>query len=133
MRKYRIEDKEFSEINITPFTDVILVVLIIFMIASPFLITSAMKVNLPKASFPDNSQAGKIQIYMNSKDQVFLDSRSVNLDSLNSELKADFRKKNSRDVIVKADKDAVYGKVVYLFDIIKNAGAEKLLIAAVKK
>ena len=133
MRKYRIDDKEFSEINITPFTDVILVVLIIFMITSPFLITGAMKVNLPKASSSENPVNNDIQIYLNNKDQIFLDDRIENIASLPADLQADFIKKNNRDVIVKADKDAVYGSVVNLFDIIKNAGAEKLLIATEKK
>ena len=50
MRRYKIDEKEFSEINITPFTDVVLVLLLIFMIASPFLVVGALKVKLPEAS-----------------------------------------------------------------------------------
>lgn len=133
MRRYKLEDKEFSEINITPLTDVILVVLIIFMITSPLLITGALKVKLPQASSSNTTVNNDIQVYLNSKDQIYLDDKIVTLTDLASDLQAEFVQKKNKDVIVKADKDAVYGDVVQLLDAIKNAGANKLLIATLKK
>ena len=133
MRRYKIDDKEFSEINITPFTDVILVVLIIFMITSPFLITGALKVKLPQASSTETTINDNIQVYLNDKNQIYLNDKLVDITQLPADLQAEFIQKNNRDVIVKADKDAVYGNVIQLLDAIKNAGATKLLMATLKK
>ena len=133
MRRYKLDDKEFSEINITPFTDVILVVLIIFMITSPFLITGALKVKLPQASSSETTVNNDIEVYLNDKNQVYLDNKIVDISELPTALQTDFIQKNNRDVIVKADKDAVYGSVVQLLDALKNAGASKLLMATIKK
>lgn len=133
MRRYKLDDKEFSEINITPLTDVILVVLIIFMITSPLLITGALKVKLPKASSSETTINNDIQVYLNDKDQIYLDDKLVDITELPADLQADFIQKNNREVIIKADKDAVYGNVVQLLDAIKNAGATKLLMSTLKK
>ncbi len=133
MRRYKLDDKEFSEINITPLTDVILVVLIIFMITSPLLITGALKVKLPKASSSETTINNDIQVYLNDKDQIYLDDKLVDITELPADLQADFIQKNNREVIIKADKNAVYGNVVALLDAIKTAGATKLLMATLKK
>lgn len=133
MRRYKIDEKEFSEINITPFTDVILVVLIIFMITSPFLITGALKVKLPQSSSAETTVNNSIEVYLNAQNQIFLNNKQVDITQLPSDLQTDFIQKNNRDVIVKADKDAIYGNVVQLLDALKNAGATKLLMATMKK
>ncbi len=132
MRRYKLDEKEFSEINITPFTDVILVVLIIFMITSPFLITGALKVKLPQSSSSETTINNDIEVYLNNKNQIYLNDKIIDITQLPNELQAEFIQKGSRDVIVKADKDAIYGNVVQLLDALKNAGATKLLMATLK-
>ncbi len=133
MRRYKLDEKEFSEINITPFTDVILVVLIIFMITSPFLITGAMKVKLPQSSSAETTVSNSIEVYLNDQNQIFLNNKQVDITQLPTDLQTEFIQKNNRDVIVKADKNAIYGNVVQLLDALKNAGATKLLMATMKK
>ncbi|MGA7720594.1 MAG: biopolymer transporter ExbD [Ignavibacteriaceae bacterium] len=133
MRRYKIDEKEFSEINITPFTDVILVVLIIFMITSPFLITGALMVKLPQSSSSETTLNNSIEVYLNNQNQIFLNTKMIDISQLPASLQAEFIQKGSRDVVVKADKDAVYGNVVQLLDALKNAGASKLLMATLKK
>ncbi|MHB1686655.1 MAG: ExbD/TolR family protein [Ignavibacteriaceae bacterium] len=133
MRRYKIDEKEFSEINITPFTDVILVVLIIFMITSPFLITGALKVKLPQSSTAETTVNNSIEVYLNDQNQIFLNNKQVDITQLPAELQTEFIQKNNHDIIVKADKNAIYGNVVQLLDALKNAGATKLLMATMKK
>jgi biopolymer transport protein ExbD len=133
MRRFKLEEKEFSEINITPFTDVILVVLIIFMITSPILISGALKVKLPQASSTENTLNNNIQVYMDDKNEIFLNSKHITLYELPEQLRNEYIQENTTEVIVNADKNAVYGNVVQLLDVIKNSGATKLLMGTLKK
>ena len=129
MRRYRINEKEFSEINITPFTDVILVLLLIFMITSPYLITGALKVKLPKTVNAENIGSQNIEVYLDDKNQLYFNNHKVTLNQLQTEIQVEFLKRNNRDVIIKADKNSLHGNFVQLVDVLKSAGANKFLIA----
>jgi biopolymer transport protein TolR len=129
MRRYRIDEKEFSEINITPFTDVILVLLLIFMITSPYLITGALKVKLPKSVNAESTSGRDIEVLLNDRNQIFFNDHQVTLSQLQTEIQVEFLKRNNRDVIIKADKNSLHGYFVQLVDVLKSAGASKFLIA----
>ena len=129
MRRYRINEKEFSEINITPFTDVILVLLLIFMITSPYLITGALKVKLPKSVNAENIGSQNIEVFLDDKNQIYFNNHQVTLNQLQTEIQIEFLKRNNRDVIIKADKNSLHGNFVQLVDVLKSAGANKFLIA----
>lgn len=133
MRKYRIDDKEFSEINITPFTDVVLVLLIIFMITSPLLITRGMKVKLPKSSTTEQLNSKTIKVYLTADDHVFINDNPVAYEDVQKVLQQEFIKQNTTEIVIDADKSTLLGNVVRLLDILKQSGASKLLIGAVKK
>ena len=70
MRRHKLDEKEFSEINITPFTDVVLVLLIIFMITSPFLISGSFKVKLPQSANSETEINKGVEIYLDEKNQI---------------------------------------------------------------
>lgn len=136
MRRYKLDSHEFSEINITPFTDVILVLLIIFMIASPFLVTGALKVKLPESTTSETTSQEtdkSIEVYLNDKNQIFIDNKQVDLNELQVTLQVQFLSKQNKEVIIKADKNALHGSFVQLLDALKSAGAAKFLIATAKK
>jgi biopolymer transport protein ExbD len=90
-------------------------------------------VKLPQSSSAETTLNSNIEVYLSSQNQIFLNSKLVELSQLPAYLQAEFIQKGSRDVVVKADKDAVYGHVVQLLDALKNAGASKLLMATLKK
>lgn len=133
MRKYRIDEKEFSEINITPFTDVVLVLLIIFMITSPLLITRGMKVKLPRSSTTEQLNSKTIKVYLTADDRVFINDDPVSYSDVQKVLQQEFIKENTTEIVIDADKNTLLGNVVQLLDILKQSGASKLLIGAVKK
>ena len=133
MRKYRIDEKEFSEINITPFTDVVLVLLIIFMITSPLLITRGIKVKLPKSSTSEQLSTKTIKVYLTADERVFINDNPVSYGDVQKVLQQEFVKENTTEIVIDADKNALLGNVVQLLDILKQSGASKLLIGAVKK
>ncbi|MGE5683181.1 MAG: ExbD/TolR family protein [Bacillota bacterium] len=132
--RYRLDEHEFSEINITPFTDVVLVLLLIFMIASPFLVSGALKVKLPEASSSEtvDTRDRSIEVYLNDKNQIYINDKQVDLNELQMSLQVEFLNKTNKEVIIKADKNALHGSFVQLLDVLKKSGATKFLIATAK-
>jgi biopolymer transport protein ExbD len=111
------------EINITPFTDVVLVLLIIFMIATPFIYQSSMKVQLPQASKSEETSRDVI-ININAQGQVFLEDTKVDLESLKYKLTAMVRSKPDTSVIINGDKNVKYDSVVQVMDVLTRSGVK---------
>jgi len=132
MRRYKIDEKEFSEINITPFTDVVLVLLIIFMITSPFLITGSYKVKLPQSTNSQTDVSKGVEVYMNENNEIIIDKKTVNLEDVPWNLKNQFERLGTKDVIIKADKNVRHGSFIKLLDELKKAGAVKFLISTTR-
>ncbi len=112
-----------AEINITPFTDVVLVLLIIFMIATPFIYQSSMKIQLPKASKSEESSRD-ILININAKGEVFLEEKKLDLDTLKYRLAAMVRNKPDTTVIINGDKDVRYDAVIQVMDVLSQSGVK---------
>lgn len=131
-RRYRLDEKEFNEINITPFTDVILVLLIIFMITSPMLISGAFNVKLPKAVSADAQANQDVEVFLTQNNEVIIDGKPVAPDAVVGTLKAQFILRNNADVIIKADKNVIHGNFIQVLDMVKLSGASKVLVATTK-
>ncbi len=112
-----------AEINITPFTDVVLVLLIIFMIATPFIYQSSMNVQLPQASKTEETTRDLI-VTINSRGEVFLDNARMDLNSLKTKLLSVVRSKPSTSVIINGDKNVRYDSVIQVMDVLTQAGVK---------
>ncbi len=123
MKKRARKSKLMVEINITPFTDVVLVLLIIFMIATPFIYQSSMKVQLPQASKSEETSRDVI-ININAQGQVFLEDTKVDLESLKYKLTAMVRSKPDTSVIINGDKNVRYDSVVQVMDVLTQSGVK---------
>jgi len=110
-----------AEINITPFTDVILVLLIIFMIATPFIYQSSTKVELPQASASEETSKDLI-VTINAQGEIFVDEAKTDLDSLKYKLMAKVRGKPNLSVIINGDKNVKYDSVIKVVDILNQSG-----------
>jgi len=117
------KSKLMSEINITPFTDVVLVLLIIFMIATPFIYQSSMKVQLPKASKSEETSRDII-ININAQGDVFLEDAKVDLGTLKYKLMAMMRSKPDASVIINGDKNVRYDSVIQVMDVLTQSGVK---------
>ncbi len=113
--------KLVAEINITPFTDVILVLLIIFMIATPFIYQSSTKVQLPKASASQETSKDVV-VVINAQGEVFLDDAKVALDSLKYKLSRKVKEKPNLSVIINGDRNVRYDSVIGVIDILNQLG-----------
>ena len=107
----------------TPFTDVVLVLLIIFMIATPFIYQSSVKVQLPKASKSEESSRD-IMININAQGEVFLEDAKLDLETLKYRLTARVKNKPDTSVIINGDKNVRYDAVIQVMDVLTQAGVK---------
>ena len=117
------KSKLMAEINITPFTDVVLVLLIIFMIATPLIYQSSIKVELPRGSTSEE-MSKDIIIAINARGDVFLEDTKVDLDTLKRRIMALVRSKADVLVIVNGDKNVKYDSVIQVMDVLTRAGVK---------
>ncbi|MCI7569602.1 ExbD/TolR family protein [Desulfovibrio sp.] len=124
--------KFVSEINVTPFVDVMLVLLIIFMVATPMM-SQGIDVDLPQTKqvevLPTESENMVMTVRQDGK--IFLDEYPVELDDLESKLQMLVKEKN-KTLFLQADKNVPYGTVVDIMGRIKAVGIEKLGVVAEK-
>lgn len=115
--------KALSEINVTPFVDVMLVLLIIFMVTAP-LLQQGIDVNLPKAKGKDMPPENRLNIVIKKNGDLYLNDNKISMTEMITKLKA--MSKHNPDVFLKADKDVSYGLVVEIMGEIKDSGIEKI-------
>ena len=121
----------FWEINITPLTDIFLVLLIIFMVTTAVTIESAAHVDLPKAeaaSTPNDKPKGVI-VTLTGEHQIMVNQTSVTLPQLQGSIHDALDKSSDKIVIFQGDPKVILGDMVHILDIAKSAGAEAIAIA----
>jgi biopolymer transport protein ExbD len=120
----------FGDINITPLTDVFLVLLIIFMVTTAATIESAAHVDLPKAEAPAQPTEAKGTIVTYTADhQIFVNERNVTMTELLPVLREVLEKSPDKIVIFQGDPKVILGDMVRVLDIAKSAGADAIAIA----
>lgn len=128
MARHRVRKRPMAEINVVPYIDVMLVMLVIFMITAP-LLTQGVKVDLPEASaepIPSEQQeplvvnvdaAGKL--YLNIADDP---QKPIGADDLKQRVAAVLRRRQDKSVLVRGDQAANYGAVVAAMVLLQQAG-----------
>ncbi len=121
-----------SEINVTPFVDVMLVLLVIFMVTTPILY-QGVDVNLPKTesrAMPSLDREKKIVVTLNSEGEIFIEEEQYSLSELRLEIRRIMSEQGKEvreeDVFLRADTTVPYGAVVEAMAEIRNAGVTKL-------
>ena len=115
-----------SDINVTPFVDVMLVLLIIFMVTAPMMM-QGVDVSLPEAtSKPLPAESDQLVITINKDNRIFISDYQVSLTFLQEKLSKIMENRKNRDVYLKADKSISYGMVVRVMSEVKAAGIENL-------
>ncbi len=128
MKQVSRRGRVISDINITPFTDVVLVLLIIFMIATPVLLQPGIKVDLPKAKAAESTTEKNLTIIIGSGGEVFLDDQRTDVSRLRYEIATKLTSDPAMAVIVKGDRDVKYDLVVQVIDAAKQSGAKKFAL-----
>ena len=115
-----------SEINVTPFVDVMLVLLIIFMVTAP-LLQYGVKVDLPESS-REPLEIPKEQVVLSiAKDRtIYVDRYKTSLSDLGKKLEAIYKGRKNREIFLQADKSVPYGFVVQTMAVIRAAGIDQM-------
>jgi len=128
------DDAIFADINITPLTDIFLVLLIIFMVTSSVMAADAgragVKVNLPRGATKEIA-AGKsdVTVAITTEGKMVVDGKEVGADTLRGMFEQAKAKDPETQVIVQADEATHHGRVVAVMELAKAAGLRRLAIA----
>ena len=117
-----------SEINVTPFVDVMLVLLIVFMVSAP-LLTVGVPVNLPETnadSLPDDNEP--LTVTINSKGEIFVQNTAVTYDGLVPKLLAISNNRTDTRIYVRGDKNLNYGRVIDIMGNLSGNGFTKVAL-----
>ena len=119
-------DRLISDINVTPFVDVMLVLLVIFMVTAPMMM-QGVDVALPETtSQPLAAKKENLVITINNQNQIFINNHQLGIDFLQEKLKKILEGRDKREVYLRADREISYGFVVRVMAEIKAAGVDKL-------
>tara|TARA_Y100000589_G_C26939551_1_gene541778 strand:- start:45 stop:464 length:420 start_codon:yes stop_codon:yes gene_type:complete len=130
-KKNKITNNDsFSQINVTPFVDVMLVLLIVFMITAP-LLTVGVKVDLPKTRASQLNQKGDpLIISVKKNGDIYIQDRKMKISKIIPQLKAISENNKNIRVFIKGDKNANYGFVLDVIARVRSAGYSKAALVA---
>ncbi len=121
-------DQPIAEINIVPFVDIILVILIIFMLTTPFIVKPSINVQLPKAGAGDETSPSQLSVSITAAGELFLNGKSVTKEEVGKSAQELSVSKPDVQAIISADKDVPHGRVVEIIDAIKASGVKRFAI-----
>ena len=128
--KMHKKNRVISQINVTPFVDVMLVLLIVFMITAP-LLTVGVSVDLPKTKASQlNSKGDPIIISIKKNGELYIQEREIDTLQLLPRLKAISSGNKNLRIYVRGDKDVPYGLVLDIIAKIKSSGFKKVALVA---
>lgn len=124
------DNSEIHDINVTPFIDIMLVLLIIFMVAAP-LSTVDLNVNLPSSAVGDNKKPDKpIYLTVKTLEEIYLDKQPVSLAQLADKLNQQTQGNKQTAILFRGDKSTNYQTVIKIMAYLQKAGYNKIGLVA---
>ncbi|WP_187648112.1 TonB system transport protein ExbD [Nitrosophilus labii] len=121
--------KKFDSINVIPFIDIMLVLLVIVLTTASFIAKGAIPLDLPKGESSKELPLKKIEISITKEGRIFYNSKETNIE----ELKGLLAKVNKKDnVVIRSDKNSKFEYFVQVIDILKNRDIDNITIVTVK-
>ena len=130
-RRHR-QDKEESELDMTPMLDVVFIMLIFFIVTTSFVKESGINVNTPDAQTAQRQESANIFIAINSDGEVWIDRKPVDIRALRATVARLHAENPQGTVVIQSDEKAHTGVLVQVMDQVRLAGIEKIAVAAKK-
>ncbi len=127
--KFKTEHKLLTVFSYSSLTDIVLLLLIFFLLSSSFVIQPGIKVQLPKSEKSEQETQRQIVVTLTEQGQIFLNDKSVTVESLGAQLAQMLTSSETDMVVIKADRTVSLQSAIQVMDIAKGVGATRLLIA----
>ena len=122
------EDSLISDINVTPFVDVVLVLLVIFIVTAPALVKDTLGIRLPKAAAADGSAMETLGVAVTAQGQILLNGTIATEEAVTAAVRAALAKNPDAQAIIAADGEARHADVVRAIDLVKSAGMNRFAL-----
>ena len=130
MARNRIREEEDAAIDMTPMLDIVFIMLIFFIVTTSFVKEAGIQVNKPEANQANKEPSANIFIAIRDTGEVWMDKRQVDVERVAANLERMLAEQPTDLVVIQADKEAEHGRVVEVMDQVKEAGIDKISIAA---
>ncbi len=127
------DDEPISAINIVPFVDIILVVLIIFMVTAPLVLKPVIDINLPKSSSGEEAPPAPLNVAIGRDGAIVLNGQPSTPEALAAAAAQAIAEKPDTAAILQADKTVTLETLTTIIDLIKTAGVKKVAFSIEKK
>lgn len=122
------DDDGIHEINVTPLVDVMLVLLVIFLVASVYIVKESIEVELPKAASATDTVETTLSIIMDAKKALYLNGTPSGEAEIASACEAAAKKDANTQAIIAADHSVSHGDVIGLIDLVRTHGLERFAL-----
>ena len=114
-------EEDIPQINILPMIDIIFVILSFFIISSLYLVRlETIPIDLPNAETSNQEKNSVIVISIDLEERIFIDQKLIDISLIKNEILSNIKNNKNRKVIIRADKDVKYGKVISILDILRK-------------
>jgi biopolymer transport protein ExbD len=118
------EDDVIAEINVVPFVDIVLVLLITFMLTSSAIVRASIAVELPTAASAGAAVSSTLNIVLDAQGKLYLDGREITQKALAAHVARVSWQEKDVQAVISADKSVDYGQVVQVIDLVKSNGVK---------
>ncbi|AXH13128.1 ExbD/TolR family protein [Halarcobacter bivalviorum] len=133
MRRFsQKNNKEETEINLTPMLDVVFIMLIFFIVTTSFVKEAGIEVNRPSAKTSQQKTEANILIAIKNNDEIWIDKRMVDIRAVRSNIERLKASNTESSVVVQSDKDARTGVLVKVMDQVRLAGITNISVSTLK-
>ena len=122
------DDDLIASINITPFVDIILVVLIIFMVTATYIVAPSIKVSLPEAATGEPQEDSSLGLTLDAEGILYLNGEEVTEQRLREIIRAEQARNKEIVCLIAADRTVLHGEVVHLIDLVRQEGVARFAI-----
>ena len=130
MARNRNREEEDASIDMTPMLDIVFIMLIFFIVTTSFVKEAGIQVNKPEASNTTKEPSANIFIAIRDTGEVWMDKRQVDFERVGANIERMLAEQPTDVVVIQADTKAEHGVVVEVMDQVKEAGIDKISIAA---